>query len=195
MSESNDEDLLKIQIVSEHCHTIFTTKSSVIVGALIGFLVLFYTLLYSGTFSPLTFWLCFFGWSGVCLYYIRKISKEHSIALTSISGMIEKVKQGEALPPLKNLVDSTEKIKDVTKQENPVNHSEELSNGSKLDVKNLLLLIQGILIAFILQIFYDVLQEAPLYQSIAPTDVWRSVLAVICGILVLLIFRYFRKNM
>lgn len=193
MSESKDEDLLKIQVVSENCHTIFTAKSSVIVGALIGFLVLFYTLLYNGTFSPLTFWLCFFGWSGVCVYYIRKISKEYSIALRSISDMIEKVKQGEALPPLKNLVDSTEKNKDEMKQEKPVNPNE-LSNNSKVSVKDLLLLIQGVLVAFILQIFYDTLRESSFYQNIAPIEVWRVVLAVICGILVLLIFRYFKKN-
>lgn len=117
MSESKDEDLLKIQVVSEHCHTIFTTKSSVIVGALIGFLVLFYTLLYSGTFSPLTFWLCFFGLSGVCLYYIRKISKEHNRNLTKISDMIEKVKKGEELPTLKELVTSDKDEKDLEIEE------------------------------------------------------------------------------
>jgi len=106
MSERKDEDLLKIQIVSEHCHTVFTNKSSLIVGALIGFLVLFYTFLYSGTFSPLTFWVLFFSWSGVCLYYVWKLSKEHYRNLTKISGMIEKVERGETLPSLKKLLDS-----------------------------------------------------------------------------------------
>jgi len=100
--------------------------------------------------------------------------------------MIEKVRQGEKLPSLKQLVDAKEANKDETKQE--------LSNGSKLNVKNLLLLIQGILIAFILQLFYDTLREVPFYQNIAPTEVWRSVLAIICGIFVLLIFRYFKKH-
>lgn len=132
MSKSKDEDLLKIQVVSEHCHTIFTTKSSVILGALIGFLVLFYTLLYSGTFSPLTFWLCFFGLSGVCLYYIWKISKEHNRNLTKISDMIEKVKRGEELSTLKELIYSDKDEKETEIQNQQGEQTDKNNGGTKM---------------------------------------------------------------
>lgn len=106
MSESKDEDLLKIQIVSEHYHAIFTNRSSLIIGALIAFLVLFYTLLYNETFSPLTFWLTYGSFSVACIFFILKINKDHHRDLTKISNMIEKVKKGEELPTLKELVTS-----------------------------------------------------------------------------------------
>jgi hypothetical protein len=132
MSENRDEDLLKIQIISEHCHTVFTSKSSLIVGALIGFLVLFYTLLYSGTFSPLTFWVSFFSWSAVCVYYIRKISKEHQRDITKISGMIEKVKQGEDLPSLKELIYSDKDEKEPKIQNKQGKQTDKNKGGTKM---------------------------------------------------------------
>ena len=196
MSESKDEDLLKIQIVSERCHTLFTTKSSLIFGALIGFMILFYTLYYGGTFSPLVFWVSLSGWTVGCVFFMWRILKTCYRNMKKISVMIEKVKLGEELPPLEeiDITKKTEKAEKVKKISDEQMNVKELSNGSKFNMKDLLLLIQGVLIAFILQIFYDTLREAPFYQNIAPTEVWRSVLAVICLICFVLIFHYFKKH-
>lgn len=64
----------------------------------------------------------------------------------------------------------------------------------KLTTKEMLLLIEGILIAFLLQLFYDTLREDPFYQSIMPIPYWRSLLAIICGALTIVMLRYVVKQ-
>ena len=64
---------------------------------------------------------------------------------------------------------------------------------SKVNMKDMLLLIEGILIAFVLQLVYDTIREEPLYQNLLPTQYWRSILAVITGILAIAGLRYLVK--
>jgi len=69
-----------------------------------------------------------------------------------------------------------------------------MSKESKVTMKDMLLLVEGILIAFIIQLFYDTLREEPLYKNLLPIQYWRSILAVICGIFAFLILNYFKKH-
>jgi hypothetical protein len=64
---------------------------------------------------------------------------------------------------------------------------------SKITMKDMLLLIEGILIALIVQLFYDSLHE-PFFTNLLPLQSWRIILAVVSGIPLLLILNYFRKH-
>jgi Mn2+/Fe2+ NRAMP family transporter len=65
--------------------------------------------------------------------------------------------------------------------------------NSKVNMKDILLLIEGILIAFVLQLVYDTIREEPLYQNLLPTQYWRSILSVITAILAIVGLHYLMK--
>ena len=66
--------------------------------------------------------------------------------------------------------------------------------NNKVNTKDMVLLAEGILIAFILQLFYDALREDSFYKNLLPIQGWRSILVVICGFFAYLGMRYLKKH-
>lgn len=159
MSETKDVNLLKIQIISEQCHAILTSKLSFIFGALIGFMVLFYTLYYNETFSPFVFWVSLSAVSVICFSYVWSIIKTYNRNMKKISVMIEKVKQGEELPPLEE-IDIVKEAKSEKEKKPPVrtkstlgNNMTEKSHAQRFDeVFRLILIIEALFFNLVLKI-------------------------------------------
>ena len=119
MSENRDVDLLKIQIISEQCHSMLNSKLSFIFGMTIAFLVLFYTLYYDGTFSGLVFSLTVSGLLISTYVVMWSTNKQYKKDLMKISDMIEKVKDAKELPPLNEIkMAKVEKMKTKKEEKN-----------------------------------------------------------------------------
>jgi len=69
-----------------------------------------------------------------------------------------------------------------------------MTEKSRLTPKDLILLLSGVMLGFLLQLLYDTFREEPLYQSIMPTSYWRSLLAIICGLLIIVMLSYALKR-
>lgn len=69
-----------------------------------------------------------------------------------------------------------------------------LKELGRLSRKDLLLLLSGVLLGLLLQLLYDAFREEPFYQNIMPSSYWRSLLAIICGISVILLLNYALKQ-
>lgn len=65
---------------------------------------------------------------------------------------------------------------------------------SRLTRKDMYLLLEGVLIAFLLQMLYDTLREEPFYQNLLPIQYWRTILTLIIGFFAFLILYYLNKN-
>jgi uncharacterized membrane protein len=61
-------------------------------------------------------------------------------------------------------------------------------------LENAFFLFSGIIVSFLLQLFYDSIREEPIYQNMMSTSYWRAVLAIICGILFALMVYVLKKR-
>lgn len=95
------------------------------------------------------------------------------------------------------------KLNSNKEQKKELNASRNLKRFSR---KDLVLLLSGVLLGFVLQLSYDALCEEPLYQKLMPTSFqqsllatmptsyWRILLVVICGISAILMINYALKQ-
>lgn len=65
---------------------------------------------------------------------------------------------------------------------------------SKTLLRDAFFFFSGIIVSFILQLFYDAIREEPFYQNIMSMTYWRSVLAISCGIIWVLMVYYLKKR-
>jgi multisubunit Na+/H+ antiporter MnhB subunit len=56
------------------------------------------------------------------------------------------------------------------------------------------LLIEGVLLAFMVQLLYDILREEPMYQNLLPMRYLRPILAIVVGIIVIWILTKFSEE-
>ena len=98
-----DTELLKVQIYSDGCHTSLTIRLSFVLGVLIGFLVLFYTLFFENAISAQVFWVTLGSITVACFSYLASVVRAYNDEFKKISGMIEMIKQGKELPTLEKL--------------------------------------------------------------------------------------------
>jgi len=69
-----------------------------------------------------------------------------------------------------------------------------MTKESKTLLRDAFFFFSGIIVSFILQLFYDAIREEPFYQNIMSMTYWRSVLAVSCGIIWVLMVYYLKKR-
>jgi len=65
---------------------------------------------------------------------------------------------------------------------------------TRLNKKDVVLLLSGVLLGLLLQLVYDAFREEPIYQNIMSTSYWRSILAIICAIAIILMLKYALKE-
>ena len=97
-------ELLKIQIFSERAHAKLTTQVSNTYAVFIGFVAFFYSLYYENVIpvEGFTIGLIIFLVGTIFeTYHVRQVFKKD---VKKISNMLEKVKEGEELPKLEDLI-------------------------------------------------------------------------------------------
>ncbi len=102
---SQDLDLVKIQIFSEHANSRHTTQITNTYAFFIGFIVFFYTLFYENVIPIYGFYIglaIFLAGTLYETYHVRRVFKSD---IKKISDMIETVKKGNQLPKLEDLIE------------------------------------------------------------------------------------------
>jgi len=66
--------------------------------------------------------------------------------------------------------------------------------ASKAFLRDFYLFWSGIIVSFLLQLFYDAIREDPFYQRMMPMAYWRGVLAVSCGIAWFLVYYFIKRT-
>jgi len=100
---SNESELLKIQIYADYCHTSFTFRSTLIVTALFGLLLVNIGLAYQGLLPLLAYYLLF-PIIGIFFYYfLRQAFTEYHSNLDQIQDFFIKLAKNEPLPEFKDM--------------------------------------------------------------------------------------------
>lgn len=109
ISTDKEDERIKIQVYADYCHTDFTFRSTLIVSALVGMLLVTMGLTYQGQLPLLGYYGSLAAIVIFIVYFMRGLFNEYHNNLDQIEGFFNKLEKNEPLPTLKEMRKGSDK--------------------------------------------------------------------------------------
>jgi hypothetical protein len=102
--KENEIELLKIQVYSEYCNSMYGNLASYVLGATVAFYITIMGLYLQKSIDLITYYVFLFVPFPLFIFLLLLTYRRHEEKLKRVDQMIELVKQGQPLPSIENML-------------------------------------------------------------------------------------------